>query len=220
MPTTEQPDSGAEIPEPSLEVQRFEFDKARAMRDESREELRSRAEKTSRFWVRFAILLPVLTAMVGYFVQSDMARKNAQVRFIDRQLSEFYYPVQLRLRKDDELFVFWEKNQNIKANRLVLNEVRNGVILSNNQEVISILEKHSDLLRNPDEHTDIQFLMASLILYERHVALLSALHRIGDKRTPWNVDQDWRYPNDFERDIDIRVHQLEEQRRNLKARWL
>jgi|HubBroStandDraft_2_1064218.scaffolds.fasta_scaffold1032656_1 hypothetical protein len=57
--------------------------------------------------------------------------------------------------------------------------------------------------------------MKSLFLYERHVALVSALQAAGDPRTPWEVDREFEYPKSFELDIDTRVQQLEEQRREL-----
>lgn len=57
-------------------------------------------------------------------------------------------------------------------------------------------------------------------LYARHVALFAVLHAIHDNRTPWDVDHNWGYPETFEEPIDLRVRQLEEQRRRLSARWL
>jgi hypothetical protein len=202
--------------EQALEFQRLEFETTRALRDDEREELRFKAEGNARRWSQLAVVLPLLTAVLGYFVQSALARHNVQLRFIDRQLSQFYYPIQLRLKKDDALFVFWQKNKDNKENTGVLNELRHGSMLKNHEQVIS--EQNSNLLRNPDENTDLQPLMQSFFLYERHVALLSASQAVKDDRTPWEVDHEFGYPKSLADQINSRVHQLEEQRRKLTTR--
>jgi hypothetical protein len=204
--------------EPPLEVQRFEFDKAQALLDAEREERHFKAKSKATRWGQLAIFLPLLTGVIGYFVQSAVARHSAELHFIDRQLSELYYPIQFRLKKDDALFVFWQRNQNNKEDERVLNELRQGGLLQNSEQIVSILDQHSDLVRNPDEKTNIQPVMQSMIQYERHAALLSALHAAGDNRTPWEVDHEFGYPGgSFPDEIEKRVRQLEEQRRALSA---
>ena len=211
-------DVKAEVLPQSIDLQRFEFDKLKAQKDDEREQQHFEAERKERRWSHLAIIIPLLTGIIGYFVQSAVARTKAELRFVDRQLSELYYPIQLRLKKDDALFSFWERNKNNKENQRVLDELRHTSMVKNHEQIMSILEHHSDLLLNPDEKTSIQPLMQALFLYERHVALLSALQASGDNRTPWDVDHEFEYPKNFETEIDNRVSQLEEQRRALSSR--
>jgi hypothetical protein len=211
-------DVKAEVLPQSIDLQRFEFDKLKAQKDDEREQQHFEAERKERRWSHLAIIIPLLTGIIGYFVQSAVARTKAELRFVDRQLSELYYPIQLRLKKDDALFSFWERNKNNKENQRVLDELRHTSMVKNHEQIMSILEHHSDLLLNPDEKTSIQPLMQALFLYERHVALLSALQASGDNRTPWAVDHEFEYPKNFETEIDNRVSQLEEQRRALSSR--
>ena len=65
----------------------------------------------------------------------------------------------------------------------------------------------------------MQTLITSIMEYERHVAIFTALHSVHDKRTPWNVNPKWGYPTNFEIQIDERVKQLEDQRRGLTNHW-
>jgi len=44
-------------------------------------------------------------------------------------------------------------------------------------------------------------------------------HAVKDERTPWHVNPDWGYPEDFEAKIDERVTQLELQRSSLTKKY-
>jgi len=199
-----------------LDERRFDFEREKARKDEEREAKKGEQERSARFWQIMVLLLPLASGVVGYFIQSAVARNSAKVRFIDRQLSELYYPVQLRLRKDNALQKFW--NDHSKDEPEIFEEMK-AAQLRNHLENIATIEKHADLLRNSDERFDIRDLLEALLLYQRHVTLFAAIQAAHNKRSPYDVDHEWGYPKSFENQIDQRTQALELQRCAEKNWW-
>ena len=84
----------------SLAERRFVFEKQQAEEKRLGDGARAKGEKVASRWTRLSIVIPLVGAIVGYFVQTAATQRNVERRFIDQQLSELYYPVQLRLKKD------------------------------------------------------------------------------------------------------------------------
>ncbi len=200
----------------SLAERRFAFEKKQAEDKRLGDEARAKGEKVASRWTRLSIVIPLVGAIVGYFVQSAATQRNVKRRFIDQQLSELYYPVQLRLKKDSALMALLYDE---KVALPIREQVQYETSLTNDLEVVRILEKHYDLVRNPYEDTNIDDLTKEIIDYEKHVTLFSALHTLKTKRTPQQVSNDFAYPVKIEEQIDRRIMQLEEQRRKVDKHW-
>jgi len=76
-------DVKAEVLPQSIDLQRFEFDKLNAQKDDEREQRHFEAERKERRWNHLAIIIPLLTGIIGYFVQSAVTRTKAELRFVD-----------------------------------------------------------------------------------------------------------------------------------------
>ena len=74
--------------------------------------------------------------------QLAMSRYNAELEFIERQISEFYWPIYLRLEKDN---VMWKRIKSLSAEKNTLPEaaseaIEKDFILKNHQEIVEIIE--------------------------------------------------------------------------------
>ena len=72
--------------------------------------------------------------------QLAISRYNAELEFIERQISEFYWPIYLRLEKDN---VMWKRIKSLSAEKNVLPEaaseaIEKDFILKNHQEIVEI----------------------------------------------------------------------------------
>lgn len=72
--------------------------------------------------------------------QLAISRYNAELEFIERQISEFYWPIYLRLGKDN---VMWKRIKSLSAEKNVLPEaaseaIEKDFILKNHQEIVEI----------------------------------------------------------------------------------
>ena len=72
--------------------------------------------------------------------QLAISRHNAELEFIERQISEFYWPIYLRLEKDN---VMWKRIKSLSAEKNVLPEaaseaIEKDFILKNHQEIVEI----------------------------------------------------------------------------------
>jgi hypothetical protein len=227
QPAVQPPGSSVRL-DPQLELarERFEFEKQKAMADAASEKRRYDADRSAKVWGQLATLLPILTLVLGFLLQSgaekrkvrqerEVQRKNETRNVINRQLAELYYPVQRRLQKDDAVWQLWNQNQFDEGNRGLAKEVEKSIILPNHEEIIRILEDNIPLLRNSEENVDLSSLMKVFMRYERHIALYRSLRLSNDSRNPIDFGSDWAYPSDFEGEIDRRILQLELQAKKL-----
>lgn len=72
--------------------------------------------------------------------QLAISRYNAELEFIERQISEFYWPIYLRLEKDN---VMWKRIKSLSAEKNVLPEAASEAI-----EKDFILKNHQEPSRN------------------------------------------------------------------------
>lgn len=99
-------------------------------------------------------------------------RRDKRIALLERQLSEFYWPIYIRLEKDN---LIWKKvfdaDEGIDpAARQTLEE---SYLLPNHQEIMDILSGKIYLARAS------QPLMAALSAYMRHIAVYQSLRRAG-----------------------------------------
>lgn len=212
--------------EARLELDREEFNRRWEM-----EERKFRAELVSKKWTQISTFVPILVIIVGYFVSTELesskqqarresAENSQKVEYIDRQLSTFYYPIQLRLRKDSAI---WKLSNQISKDGAASSDpifsryIENSVLLPNHDKVVAILTENIGLVRNAWEDYDARPLFDAIDRYQRHVTVYKALREQGDySRNPRAVCEGCEYPKDFESLIEERVKSLENQRSGLK----
>lgn len=101
-----------------------------------------------------------------------------RVEVLDLQLSEFYWPLYIRLEKND---VIWTRILDVKeqdeGKRRLAEEIERGVILPIHAEITAIIETRLHLAE-----ADADF-RRELIHYIHHVTLHKALRAAGDTQT-------------------------------------
>ena len=99
------------------------------------------------------------------------------VEVLDRQLSEFYWPLYIRFEKNE---VIWKRILDVgeedEAKRRIADEIERGVILPNHAEIVAIIESRMHLAE-----TDVEF-TRELLHYIHHVTLHKALRAAGETR--------------------------------------
>jgi len=140
------------------------------------------------------LFLTVLLGVLSFVGKSiwEIYNKNRsrQIEFIEKQLSLFYYPLLIRLEKDN---VTWKMilDKRIGDNSLqerIGKNVESNIILPNHDEMIQIIEQNSYL--SQDEPTE-----KMLVQYIKHVAVYKAIRQSGDENTfPMNYDKSLQWP--------------------------
>lgn len=100
-----------------------------------------------------------------------------RVEILDLQLSEFYWPLYVRLEKNE---VIWTRILDVaeddEAKRRLAAEIEASVILPNHAEIVAIIETRMHLAEADAEFT------RELIHYIHHVTLHRALRAAGETR--------------------------------------
>jgi hypothetical protein len=102
-------------------------------------------------------------------------RFSTRLQLIERQLSEFYWPIYLRLQKDNAV---WKRilDQNRKDNDF-LNKIgatiETDFIIPNHEEMVKIIESKVHLAQLDEELSD------SLLSYIKHVTVYKAAKKVG-----------------------------------------
>jgi hypothetical protein len=101
-----------------------------------------------------------------------------RVEVLDLQLSEFYWPLYIRLEKNE---VIWKRILDVgeqdDTRRRLAEEIERGVILPNHAEITAIIESRLHLAE-----ADTEF-RRELLHYIHHVTLHKALRAAGDTCT-------------------------------------
>ena len=162
----------------------------------------------------FALLIAAFTAGFNWLIEkskANSAETNNIVaerrQYLKAELSEFYYPIYLRLLEDD---TFWKDEHiwnELGGSKKSLPDRFGGdfektVILSNHEAIVDLINKHMYYVRADDIE-----LQEQLLLYVKHVAVYEALRKAGDNRTPAQVGIPW--PGDFEKVLKSRLDGLQ-----------
>lgn len=138
--------------------------------------------------------------------ERDSLALNKRVERLERQLSEFFWPVYLRLQKDNAV---WEKildknKGDDELRQAVGHEIEKNTILPNHDEIVSIIESKA-YLAEPD-----QKLSQLLQQYLRHVAVYKSMRSAGcyDK-DPIYLSEPW--PSELFEVIETRTLALQKQ---------
>lgn len=164
------------------------------------------------------LLIGVLILLAALWVNKNLesfkilenrraAHVTEQVKNIDKQLAEFYWPVTFRLEKDNAV---WEKL--LDPDKNLAKQVELDMILPNHREILKIIDINSNLIFNAWEPVNNEFVKI-IKLYERHITVYSALRSMKDPRMPIEVNEPW--PERFHPMVLARIDQLQKQRAQL-----
>ncbi|MDR6193672.1 hypothetical protein [Siphonobacter sp. SORGH_AS_0500] len=124
----------------------------------------------------------------------DRVLNNKRIDYLEKQLSNFYWPVYLRLEKDDAIWMLSDK---------VGKHVEGAFILPNHKKVVEIIEANIHLAQANDE------LFEQIKLYMRHVAAYQTLREIGIQTDPLHYEEPW--PSKFFELIEKETKRLQKQ---------
>jgi hypothetical protein len=101
-----------------------------------------------------------------------------RVEVLDLQLSQFYWPLYIRLEKNE---VIWKRifdvGEGDESRRRLAAEIENSVVLPNHAEIVAIIETRMHLAEADADFT------RELLHYIHHVTLHRALRAAGDTQT-------------------------------------
>ena len=146
-----------------------------------------------------ATVLAAFGAVLGFLAKSAwdlywMRRQQRQalsfekrVKFLERQLEEFFWPIYIRLQKDNAV---WERLLDRGKSDPVLatlgRTIESAVLLPNHGEIVAIIQSRMHLTAGDTE------LEEHLVRYLRHVAVYQALRQAGvTERDPLQVGEPW-----------------------------
>ncbi|PSN14248.1 hypothetical protein C7293_12550 [filamentous cyanobacterium CCT1] len=151
-------------------------------------------------------------------LKNEIAKQRfaTRLQLLERQLADFYWPIYLRLEKDN---VIWKRilDQEIEDNdslKKIGEFIEKDIIIPNHEEIIDIIESKIHLAQLDED------LSESLFLYINHVAVykaakaanLSGLHSTQrDLLPPW--------PKKLYPEIAKRTQALQDEYNNLLARY-
>jgi hypothetical protein len=173
--------------------------------------------------------IPILILILGYyfnlFAERDkkeqelkITQHTEQLRFVDKQLSEFFYPVKMRLERDTAVWEVSEVNQSkskSKPDFVISKDIEANLLMPNHEEVMDLIKTKFHLLANPTETIELAPLLAAMNRYQRHVTIYKALYKSKDGRLPGEVCKGCEFPREFEVLINKHIKSIEKQRSEL-----
>jgi hypothetical protein len=232
-----------------LERERFEEDRKSKARSLAFEEKKFAAELARSKWVQLStqlsVVIPVLTLLIGAVIErsSDSAKREhdqqQQVEklrrdFIHRQLSSFYYPIELRLQQDDDTWhLAFPQEDDPERLKTLINQhphfslyIQEKVLIPNHEKILQLIEDHGDLIENGFEdqlsQQHLESLRNAIRRYREHVALYKALMENHLRMTPAALmeradaeKQRFQWPAELETSVSDRIADLYRQLREL-----
>jgi len=115
----------------------------------------------------FAILVAAVTAGFNWLIERGKANLNVATErreYLRQELSDFYYPVYLRLQADDEYWrdkhIWNELGGSEKSLKDRFGEqFEKAVILPNHEAMVDIINKHLSYVRDDDLELQEQILL-------------------------------------------------------------
>ena len=133
--------------------------------------------------------LEAIKGRIGTEEAAQRLRFEKVLDFRSRQLSEFYWPIYIRLQKDNAV---WERVLGGSADRFseeIGTDIEKNVLLPNHDEIVQIIQTKYYLAEKDD------VLEAALLKYIRHIAVYHALRSTKEKKNP--IDLNEPYPSEF-----------------------
>ena len=151
-----------------------------------------------------AAVLALLSTACGFAIKTlwdayvqkrqsiELESWKIRVSELEKRLSQFYWPIYLRLQRDN---VVWRKildreNQTDEGRKQLACQIEGGVLLPNHEEILRIIENNAHLAGLDKEFEKL------LLSYVRHVDVYRSIRAIGIKdRDPINFGEP--YPKEF-----------------------
>ncbi|MFQ4136699.1 hypothetical protein PGN35_010290 [Nodosilinea sp. PGN35] len=161
----------------------------------------------------FAFLLSLLWLLVGIAAKTfwdklierreELAklRRDKKLEILEQQLSEFYWPLHLRLEKDN---LIWRQvfDSETQLSPDLRKRLETHFVLPNHRAILEVLESKIHLARAPKE------LSEQIFQYIRHVAVYQALREVGiSDKDP--VDFNEPFPQDLFRLVNEKKEALQ-----------
>jgi hypothetical protein len=136
-------------------------------------------------------LKSVMTAYVDQQKELELEAWKIKVNELEKRLSQFYWPIYLRLQRDN---VVWKRlsdrgNEQDPDRQKLGQQIETDVLLPNHSEIVSIIENNRHLAGSDP------ILETQLLKYIRHVAVYKALRAAGIWKDPFQFDEP--YPEGF-----------------------
>jgi hypothetical protein len=163
-------------------------------------------------WVGRATITHFFTEAADEFrsmLKSKEARYDqilkASIDFKGRQLTEFYWPIYVRLQKDNAVWNrILDRDKTDDVLRKVAVEIENKEILPNHDQIVETIQTKIHLAQ-----PDAAF-QAALMRYVRHVAVYKAMRSAGvNDRDPVSLNEPW--PRDLFDLVKSRTERLQEE---------
>ena len=165
-------------------------------------------------------LLALIILIAGYWVSKYLevdkqrnlfknkikeTNRDRVVAKVERQLSNFYYPIYFRLQKDNAL---WKLSPQLSGNKSSLPQETNDIIekehiLKNHLEIISIIESNIHLIEIDTE------LQTNINKYIRHIVVYDTIRKTVTINKLNPIDFDAPFPNSFIEIITDRMTRLQ-----------
>lgn len=143
------------------------------------------------------LIIPAFLAAVGFIGKSlwDVYSKNREnkIKFKEEQLSKFYYPILIRLEKDNVTWqlILQKKREKDSLDAKIGESIEREVILPNHDEILRILESNIQFCQNDE-------LMKMFNHYIKHVLVYKAIRASGDNMTfPMRYDLSLKWDDNF-----------------------
>jgi hypothetical protein len=154
-------------------------------------------------------VIPLSLAIIAYLTKVVfdlfMANRDRRFKLYERQLSEFYWPIYIRLHNNDAVWLRMMEKDNSSNNigNKIAEKIEDEVILKNHVEIENII-KSSIHIALPDK-----ILIRSIKDYLKHVEIYKAIRAVDIKdKYPGQFNAE--YPKNFERLIEKRTIQIQE----------
>lgn len=147
--------------------------------------------------------------------QLTFGRLNAELELIERQISEFYWPIYLRLEKDNTM---WQRINSLSSARDALPGAASDVIekefiLKNHQEIVEIIESKIHLAGNLASSKE---LMNELLKYIKHVAVYKTIRSVKELQKLNPITLNEPFPENLFPLIEKNFRELQEKYEKLK----
>jgi hypothetical protein len=147
--------------------------------------------------------------------QLALSRLNAELELIEKQISDFYWPIYLRLEKDNTM---WQRISCLSADKNVLpgaasDLIEKEFILKNHQEIVEIIESKIYLAGNLASSED---LIDELLKYIKHVAVYKTIRSVKELQKLNPISLNEPFPENLFPLIEKKFHELQEKYEKLK----